>query len=275
MRFLNKLFRVITTTKNFYRSILIYLGRSCRSVYAKLFNGDIIRISYFKRKCTGVFNMLKRFKYAYPLRDFKVLRLLDGLLNTLNSNRLSILDLGCGNGETAMRLIYKSRLRAKSVYVVGLDINLHKLYQAKKILDDVVLGDAVYLPFRPKSFDLILMIEVLDHLPKPAGVYLLTKELNKLSKGAIIITCPNGSTPTSVKELCVWDRHNSDWRPEELRYFGYNIIGNVPKSLVLIATRIKLRKPFLILQLLLPILALVSLPPQISWQLMAWKIAQK
>jgi SAM-dependent methyltransferase len=211
------------------------------------------------------------FKWSWPIRDYKLIRIIDRMVSKLQrSKRFSILDLGCGYGVTSVRIVRKSALRHSNVYMIGLDIDARKLRIAKRYLDDTVLGDAAALPFRSNAFDLIFMIEVLDHLPKHVGLRLLSKELDSLYRLGIIITCPNGSAFNRTIEPYVWDRHNSDWYPQELSRLGYNVIAIIPKTLVSILAKFS-KRPFLLLQLLMPLLGLIALPPHVGWQLIAWK----
>lgn len=221
--------------------------------------------------------LLRLLEWAWPIRDCILIHLINKLVKTSRSmfkqRDISILDLGCGTGITSIRLVYKSILKQYIRYLVGLDIDIKKLYKAKILLEDIVLGDASNLHFRSRSFDLIFMIEVLDHLPKLNGLRLLT-DLDNLCRVGIIITCPNGYLRSQVPESHmshVWDRHNSDWYPEELIKFGYNVITIVPKTFMNMLTRFRVKRPFLLLQLILPFISLINLPPHVGSQIIAWK----
>jgi len=81
-----------------------------------------------------------------------------GLL--LNVKPRSLLDVGCGYGFWSF--IIRRRISSVS-YIVGIEISSEKIQKAKTIYD-VVLADARYPPFRSKSFNAVLAVEVLHGL---------------------------------------------------------------------------------------------------------------
>ena len=135
-------------------------------------------------------------------------------------NDWKILDVGCG---------YSSPLRLvkKGSYKVGLDFFEPYILESKKlsIHDEYVLGDARDLPFRTKSFDCALAIEVLEHLTKEDGLKMI-KEMERVAKEKIILTTPNGFLATAPgpkdnpKEI-----HLSGWRVNELKKLGFKVRG--------------------------------------------------
>jgi len=70
----------------------------------------------------------------------------------------NILDVGCGTG---------GNLTLFNGFVVGLDISPQALEMARKRKPDAVLcrGEAENLPFKDESFDLVLALDLLEHLP--------------------------------------------------------------------------------------------------------------
>jgi len=85
------------------------------------------------------------------------------IFNLLRNSKFNVmLDAGCGTG-----LITK-KLQGKGNFIVGVDFSKGMLQRAKEKLGkvikmDFVLGDIEYLPFRSKSFDLVLSITVLQN----------------------------------------------------------------------------------------------------------------
>lgn len=83
-----------------------------------------------------------------------------GFLKCPNFN--AILDAGCGTG------LIIEKLQGKGAFIVGLDFSKGMLQRAKERLGDAVkvdfvLGDVEYLPFRPRSFDLVVSITVIQN----------------------------------------------------------------------------------------------------------------
>jgi SAM-dependent methyltransferase len=68
-----------------------------------------------------------------------------------------ILDVGCGTGATTLGL-------RRSGAVFGLDVGRTALEIARGRGLDVVQGSAAGLPARPAAFDLVLALDVLEHL---------------------------------------------------------------------------------------------------------------
>jgi len=81
---------------------------------------------------------------------------------TLMIKPRKILDAGCSYGLWCF--LIKNRLKGP-VYVVGIDIDVDRIEKAKRMYDDVVLADVRHMPFRSRSFDEVLAIEVLHSLP--------------------------------------------------------------------------------------------------------------
>jgi len=72
-----------------------------------------------------------------------------------------ILDVGCGDGSTAIRL------RQAGFICSGIDITLDGLrkYNEGYIQDDFFEGTAWELPFEDNSFDIVVSTDLLEHIP--------------------------------------------------------------------------------------------------------------
>lgn len=108
------------------------------------------------------------------------------LVKSVESPR--ILDIGCGEGIVDNFLI--NNLSVNSSQIVGLDIEPNCLKIAKTINQEVQFyqGSIYELPFQDNSFDLVLALEVLEHLKFPEEAI---GELNRVSKTWSIISVPN------------------------------------------------------------------------------------
>lgn len=106
------------------------------------------------------------------------------LQNELNCSRLTILDLGSGEGGTSLVL-------SEDNIVISADLNKERLtsqYYSSKI--SKIIADASALPFKEESFNLIVLQDVIEHLPDPEI------PANKFScilkdNGKIFISTPN------------------------------------------------------------------------------------
>jgi len=93
----------------------------------------------------------------------------------------SILDLGCGYGA------YSLALREQGRQCVGCDINLDYLKTASSAGLPVVAADGG-LPFPDKSFDTVLLLEVVEHVP---GIESLLKDAFRVARKNVLVTVPN------------------------------------------------------------------------------------
>ncbi|MAF36424.1 hypothetical protein CL622_04900 [archaeon] len=97
-----------------------------------------------------------------------------------------ILDIGCGTGETLsfLKIIYPS------AEIWGLDISPKAVkYALGRGHKNIVLGDAGRLKLNKKYFDLVLFLDVLEHIKDEATAL---REASKVLQpgGRIIITSP-------------------------------------------------------------------------------------
>jgi SAM-dependent methyltransferase len=76
---------------------------------------------------------------------------------------LRVLDVGCGAANMAHHLGHYGR-------VIGTDNNLRPLEVARERGMDVYLGSADAMPIQAESFDLVAMLDVIEHIPAEAQV---------------------------------------------------------------------------------------------------------
>ncbi len=97
----------------------------------------------------------------------------------------SVLDAGCGEGETVARLsdVLPSR-------VAGIDVREECVaFTARRFPDMDVSRQSVYeLAFPDRSFDLVLCLEVLEHLDRPE---VALAELSRVSRSDIVLSVPH------------------------------------------------------------------------------------
>lgn len=105
-------------------------------------------------------------------------------------SQLRCLDLGCGNG------LYTRELARQDAFPVGLDCDLERIKEARQHSGRGkaywVRGDVVHLPFKDATFDLLISIEVLTHLP-PESRFAVLQEVRRITRdgGKIFITLHN------------------------------------------------------------------------------------
>ncbi len=98
---------------------------------------------------------------------------------------LTVLDLGSGEGGTAKVLAGKN-------HVLSFDLSMNRLQRQreKDKQANLVNGDALVLPFKKNSFDLIILQDVIEHIPNNKR---LLKNIYEVLKpdGIIYLSTPN------------------------------------------------------------------------------------
>jgi ubiquinone/menaquinone biosynthesis C-methylase UbiE len=116
-------------------------------------------------------------------------RLMTGFFEALDASLpdeppTSVLEAGVGEGEVSARL----RRMYPSAQVVGVDLPDEGLAAQWRRHGLVGLcADIVGLPFPSKTFDLVLAIEVLEHVPDPEAAL---AELARISRGHLVLSVP-------------------------------------------------------------------------------------
>ena len=98
---------------------------------------------------------------------------------------LQLLDVGCGTGW------FSQRAAQQGAIVTALDVGESLLRQTMdKTTVCPVAGDALYLPFRQDSFDVVLSSEVIEHTVSPPKS---VKGMARVLKpgGMLVLTTPN------------------------------------------------------------------------------------
>ena len=133
----------------------------------------------------------------------------------------SVLDVACG-------------LSLKSQYIdcdlrVGVEIHRPFIERIEASVPyAVVNADALTIDrlFLPKSFDLVLVLDVVEHLEK-ADAWRLIEMAEAIARVAVIIETPRGFVPQNID---IWNgggdtyqTHRSGWEPEEFTARGYEV----------------------------------------------------
>jgi ubiquinone/menaquinone biosynthesis C-methylase UbiE len=109
----------------------------------------------------------------------------------LETERGSLLDVGCGRGE-----VLEMARRLQFFPVWGVDPVGYLCDEKRKI----VQGMAHDIPFDDKSFDIVTMFDVIEHL-LPDDTEQVCRELQRVAKREILLTVHNGSSCHQGVEL--------------------------------------------------------------------------
>lgn len=120
-------------------------------------------------------------------------QLITGTLSKLIKNRPLILDVGCGTGSNLRNWESQGE-------VLGLDISTEALnYCRLKGNRNLLRGDAAILPFPDNTFEVIIALDILEHMEKDADTI---KEFFRVCRpgGHLLLTVP--------ALMFLWSKHD-------------------------------------------------------------------
>lgn len=128
---------------------------------------DIFRAHRSRARTEGIIKSIKEFP---PLRG------------------KNVLDVGCGEGILLEKLLDVDYV----TYGIGIDFNLNalkfrqeKIFEKKFINYGLIIGDAVNIPLKDKSFDFVLSSQFFEHVYDKANA--LNEQVRLLKKKGIIV----------------------------------------------------------------------------------------
>ena len=137
-------------------------------------------------------------------------------------NEARILDVGCGDG---FHLDLFRRFGKKSWKVEGVDIDKRAVEAARGLGFNVHLGTVEHIGLPANGYDLIFMIQTIEHVEQPdkvlAGIYRLLKKNCRL----VIITDNTGSIDFNLFKRSYWGgyhfpRHLNLFNKHSLSFLG-------------------------------------------------------
>jgi SAM-dependent methyltransferase len=100
--------------------------------------------------------------------------------------RLTLVDVGTGLGDTPAAAAHFARRRGKAAYTIGLDLSLDLARESSRRLDAAVVADADALPFRDRSVDVVTCSQVLHHFSSDTAAAIL-REMSRVCSGVAIV----------------------------------------------------------------------------------------
>jgi len=131
----------------------------------------------------------------------------------------SVLDLGCGPSSPLKN--------CKNIsYSVGIEAFEPYFKQAQKdrTHSEIINKKIDDLDFSPQSFDAIILIEVVEHLPEQVGLEII-KKAEKWAKKKVIISSPNGFIAQKEVDDNPLQKHLSGWNYGKMKGLGYQSRG--------------------------------------------------
>lgn len=149
----------------------------------------------------------------------KIFHTLDYCLQRELSDCKTVLDLGCGPSSPLQHcgnVKHSVGVEAFRPYLEeSRKKNIHNEYLEKKIEE---------LDFSENSFDAVIMIEVLEHLPEELG-YKILKKAEKWARKKVIVSSPNGFIKQKEVDNNPLQKHLSGWDYKKMKKLGFRCYG--------------------------------------------------
>jgi SAM-dependent methyltransferase len=131
----------------------------------------------------------------------------------------TVLDLGCGPSSP---LQYCENIKSS----VGVEAFQPYLEESKRrnIHTGYIQDKVENVTFPEKSFDAVIMIELIEHLPKELGSEMLEKAQG-WAKKKVIVSTPNGFLPQRERDSNPLQKHLSGWGLNEMKNLGFECYG--------------------------------------------------
>jgi len=134
----------------------------------------------------------------------------------------SILDLGCGH-SSGIRYLKK-----RKKYTVGVDLSEEciRISRERNIHDENFVLDILDIEkkIKPKSFDCVILLEVIEHLTKNEGLQII-KKMEKIATKKIVVTTPNGFLPQDEYDENIYQFHKSGWKTKDFKKLNFKVYG--------------------------------------------------
>lgn len=172
---------------------------------------------FFTRLLENLINII--YKLSWTVGPYLPGTSMNTIWRGFDRQSVSILDVGGGWGEPMSFLNKKHKFEKK----VNADTFLPHLKKSRRegTHDEYVLCDARHLPFKEKSFDIVLCLELIEHLPKEEGLK-LASGLEEIARKQVILSTPVGEEMNPELD----SYHLCSWRPAEFRELGYKVRGD-------------------------------------------------
>jgi len=166
--------------------------------------------SYSEEYWRGSLRILKWFKHRFKIISYEI------------SKAKVVVDLGCGLAHSS----HVIRAMNSQAFIIAIDISDVALRRAKELYgnDDMlqfIVGDACCIPLRSNSVDVIVSMELYEHLECPLS---MLSEVHRVcrDKGVTLIATPNARSLSAIIRKDKWvelrdDTHVSLTTPEQLR----------------------------------------------------------
>ncbi len=147
----------------------------------------------------------------------------------------SVLDVGCGYGKwgfLAKKYFWNTENGdiMREPFVAGVDLYSPNLARLNKhsIYNLLTQSNAMRLPFKDNSFDTIIAMEIIEHMPEEDGFKLLS-ELERVARKRVMLSTPNKlDLRGGVEDESGFNPHEAHlswWKIKTFKKLGYRCFG--------------------------------------------------
>ena len=154
----------------------------------------------YNPKLENIYLDQEKYQKANVLTAFVIKRFFKNLAKVIHGGHYKyVLDVGCGEGVPLLNIL--SELHSNHC-INGVDFDEIKLLMIKNNIPqgNFVKGNIYNLPYKNKTFDLILCLEVLEHLPFPQKAL---EEIKRVSSQDILLSVPDEPLWTFLNLVCL------------------------------------------------------------------------
>lgn len=135
-------------------------------------------------------------------------RIILNLFGEKKLNEMTVLDAGCGwGGTTILFHMFKVKCYFFDIFFPCVKFTTLRLREQKFSNGEGLVADVTKLPFKNNSFDLVVCIEVLEHLGDDIVVKKAVNELIRVTKKFIFITVPNKLFPLEIHSKMIFGNY--------------------------------------------------------------------
>ena len=99
----------------------------------------------------------------------------------------TLLDVGTGRGDIPASAVILARSMGTALHTIGIDMSLPLVTEVRNGNHQVLRGDALRLPFRDKSVDIVLASQLLHHFTDESAPAFIS-EMNRVARSSVVIS---------------------------------------------------------------------------------------
>lgn len=99
----------------------------------------------------------------------------------------TLLDVGTGRGDIPASAVILARSMGTALHTIGIDMSLPLVTEVRDGNHQVLRGDALRLPFRDKSVDIVLASQLLHHFTDESAPAFIS-EMNRVARSSVVIS---------------------------------------------------------------------------------------